>query len=473
MPSISRQLTFSLLAVFVGLFGTFGIYFYISSQKALRNQFDEGLRLKALLLMRVTEQRNHDLRVHLPLIKLPAFLQEFSAAEGRSAFQFWNARKETVLRSESLGQTQLERREDVARDPFAWDLTLANGRPGRALRMKYIPRLDAEHDPDIAPDEVTLVVASNRELLDDALFWQQITFAIGLTVVLGVVGWLVPAILRHGLQPLRRLRVQAEQIDAHSLKERIPTQGMPLELAPICDCLNGLLSRLEHSFERERRYSSDVAHELLTPLAELRSLCEFALRYPDSDQRESIEQSLAILLRTEKVVIMLMDLCRAEQKNARAEACTETVAVAAFLAGRLHGLEAGAAARGLSFRSTIPETAQVRADPTLLGSILTNLLSNAIDYAAPGSEIQITWTATESRFQLAVSNEAADFSRDDLPHFFDRFWRKDKARSGSGHSGLGLPLSRELAQLMGFTLTAESPAEKRVTLVLAGALPAS
>jgi signal transduction histidine kinase len=470
MPSISRQLTFSLLAVFVGLFGAFGIYFYVNSQKALRNQFDEGLRLKAMLLMRVTEQRNHDLRVHMPLIKAPAFLQEFSAAEGRSAFQFWNARGETVLRSESLGSAQLDSREDVPRDQFAWDLTMANGRPGRALRIKYVPRLDAAHDPAISPDAMTLVVASNRESLDGALLWQQITLAVGLTVALGIVGGLVPTILRHGLQPLRRLRMQAEQIDAHSLKERIPTRGMPLELAPICDCLNGLLSRLERSFERERRYSSDVAHELLTPLAELRSLGEFALRYPDSDPRESIAQSLVILLRTERVVTMLMDLCRAEQKNSQA-GCTELIAVQALLSGRLHALESGAAGRGLSFRITIPESAQVRADPTLLGSILTNLLSNAIDYATPGSEIQITWTGGESRFALAVSNVAADFARDDLIHFFDRFWRKDKARSGSGHSGLGLPLSRELAQLMGFTLTAESPGETRVTLVLAGALP--
>jgi signal transduction histidine kinase len=471
MQSISRQLTVGLLAVFVGLFGAFGIFLFVRSQKALRDQFDEGLRVKAMLLMRITEQRNHELRVHTALIKVPAFLQEFAAADGRSAFQFWNARKETVLRSESLGAGSLDLREGGHRDRDAWDMTMPDGRPGRAFRSQYIPRLDSAHDPSIPPDEAVLVVASNREALDNALYWQEITLFAGGAVVLLIVGLLVPAILRHGLQPIKRLRIQAEGIDASSLNDRIPSEGMPRELLPICDCLNSLLARLERSFERERRYSSDVAHELLTPLAELRSLSEFALRYPDSNQRESIEQSLAILLRTEKVITMLMDLCRVEQRNARAMAL-ELVGVSAFVRGRLQPLESGRATRGLGVTIDIPEAVQIRADPTLLASIVTNLLTNAIDYASLNSVITIGWAERAGWFRLTVANSTPDLAPDDLPHLFDRFWRKDAARSGSGHSGLGLSLSRELAQSMGFTLTAEFTGEDRITMVLAGPVAA-
>jgi signal transduction histidine kinase len=84
-----------------------------------------------------------------------------------------------------------------------------------------------------------------------------------------------------GLSPLNQLANQAASITADSLATRFPTEIWPGELTPISSRLNDLLERLEQSFERERRFSADLAHELRTPIAELRSLAELALKWPE------------------------------------------------------------------------------------------------------------------------------------------------------------------------------------------------
>ena len=92
----------------------------------------------------------------------------------------------------------------------------------------------------------------------------------------------VPRVLRRELKPLQALAAEAAGIDAARLSARFATEGLPGELAPIAARLNELLARLEDSFERERRFSSDVAHEFRTPVAELRSLAELAIKLPDT-----------------------------------------------------------------------------------------------------------------------------------------------------------------------------------------------
>ena len=125
-------------------------------------------------------------------------------------------------------------------------------------------------------------MASVRRELDRTLATLQLVLAGSGLLLLAATALVVPRVLRRELKPLQSLAAEAARIDAASLSARFATEGLPGELAPIAARLNELLARLEDSFERERRFSSDVAHEFRTPVAELRSLAELAIKLPDT-----------------------------------------------------------------------------------------------------------------------------------------------------------------------------------------------
>ena len=157
-------------------------------------------------------------------------------------------------------------------EPEYWDLPLPRGRgPGRAIGIKFRPRFDRRDDEARKdPLDAVVVVAGQRGQLDAML--QRVRFMLfgGGVGLLLVTSLAVPFVLRPGLRPVERVADRARTIDSKTLGERFPVEDMPRELRHICERLNDLLARLEASFERERRFSGDLAHELLTPLAEMR-----------------------------------------------------------------------------------------------------------------------------------------------------------------------------------------------------------
>jgi signal transduction histidine kinase len=111
---------------------------------------------------------------------------------------------------------------------------------------------------------------------------------------------------------------------------------------------------------------------------------------------------------------------------------------------------ARAATRSLRVELTV-NSGQVMADPVLLRSILANLFDNAVDYAPVGGEIVVTRSVTGG---LSIANTASGLAAEDVAKLFDRFWRKESARSGGEHVGIGLSLARTFATAMGWRLTA-------------------
>jgi len=153
-----------------------------------------------------------------------------------------------------------------------------------------------------------LVVARDREDLDALIRLLNVSFSVVAAVLMAAIAVLVGALLRFGLRPLDEVSRQVETLDAESLDVRIRVPSPPAEIVPVIARLNALLQRLEEAFERERRLSSDVAHELRTPIAELRSIGEVAARWPGN--RESVARFFAdvreIALQMERIVVHLL-----------------------------------------------------------------------------------------------------------------------------------------------------------------------
>lgn len=275
----------------------------------------------------------------------------------------------------------------------------------------------------------------------------------GLAVAAAAVWWVRHA-LRDGLAPLRRIADEVAAIDATSLGGRFADRGLPEELRPIVARLNQLMERLEEGFARERRFSSDLAHEMRTPVAELRVLAESALKWPAEGGGEAWAEVRGAVERMETVVQAMLQLARLEQ--ATPGEAGEPIALRALVEELWAPHAARAGHRGLTLRLDVDPAATATGDRALCGHLLNNLLENAARHADAGSEVRVTCAppATGSAGVVCVANAASALDPGDLGRLFDRFWRGDAARSDAGHCGLGLALARACAEAMGWRLEA-------------------
>ncbi|MDB6169369.1 MAG: Histidine kinase [Verrucomicrobia bacterium] len=488
MKSIRRQLTTALLAVFVALQGAGLLVLFIVARKGTISEFDDALRAKALAVSTLIVEGPEGLRTDVaaffigvgditdiePVLNGPSpesylrFLQEFHHHGRKNYFEVWDADGRRIARSESLGKGDLPRRTYRADKPLVWDLEVGH-EPSRAVGFIFRPQLTGGADPNTrSTHEVQVVVAAEREALDEKLLrLELLTAGCGLAL-LGATLWAMPRILRRGLQPLNRLGEDVARIDAGSLAMRFPTEDAPAELHVIIDRLNGLMARLEESFERERRFSADVAHELRTPLAELRGMAECALKWPESRDPTTDQETLAIARQMETMVEHMLALARGDQ--GQLEARFEKVSLDAVVASAWRGLAPRAAERKVNARLAV-DAVSASADPSLLRAILNVVLENAVDYTPSGSEISIQVLDEGGQPAIRIANPAPELTPDDVGKIFDRFWRKESARSGGLHLGLGLSLASAYAAAMGWTMSAELDAQHRLVLSLQGIPP--
>lgn len=452
MRSLRRQLTFGLLVAFALLLGGGGTLVYWASHDSLHDQFDSSLRVKALIVITNTEQKNGRIRVQFS----DRFLREFDDDVATDFFHVFDDEGRSIERSDSLNgkDLPLPQHSGSLEEPEYWNLRLPNGEPGRATGIHFEPRFDNRGQDQRKDDplKATVVVAANRRHLDATLSSLRNLLVGSGVALLALTGAVVPLVLRRGLRPLDRVADQAAKIDATSLKTRFAVETLPVELQPIGGRLNDLLARLEASFERERHFSSDLAHELRTPLAELRSLAELALKWPEERTSATDQAALEIAVQMESLVGRLLALGRAE--HGRLPLARESVEIAPLVEELLSSLAPRLTTRELRVERSVPPGAQIATDPVIFRSIVANLLENAVDYTPPGTAVRVTFAREGTRLRLSVANPAPTLQPEDLARMFDRFWRKDTSRTGTEHAGLGLALSRSFAGLLGCELQA-------------------
>jgi signal transduction histidine kinase len=479
--SIRKHLTLHLLLGFTVLLGTVGAIIYFSARSELYHEFDASLRVKAVAMAALTKPGKDKVDFEFPKrvqpVESPTSVIEF--------YQLYDINGVSLVRSPTLGEADLPQRLGTMQAPACWNFILPDGNPGRAIGVRFTakppskekkpPPADAkpkekdeakEPKAPPAPVDVGLVVAGNRVHLD-AQLGALLTLLL-VSAALGVAGTvlLVMVVLRRDLVPLQKLAAQAENIHAASLQMRFASDDLPEELAPIVHRLNDLLSRLETSFERERRFSSDLAHELRTPLTGLRSATEVGLKWGEPADKRTFQTIHGTALHIENLVTRLLALARSEQRSLPLD--PSRVALAMLLNEVWQPLRDQAARKNLTVRFNTPTEATLMTDTELLRGILQNLLANSTEYTPEGGQVEITFNQTGGQFTLTISNTAAGLEPADLPKLFDRFWRKEASRTDGTHSGLGLPLARSFAGLLGFELTAAMTSPDQLTLRLTG-----
>ncbi len=418
---------------------------------AVTEEFDAALLAETRGLRSLIAIEDGLVEFEYPTDAMPHFERKADAAY----FQIWLHDGKVLPngRSGSLpAGVDLARTESLSRAPSFRDMTLPDGRPGRSVQLSFVPGPDladqADEEPAVAAYPVdyffVLVVARSRERLDSLIASTRLAIVGAGAAAALLAGLLVGLAVTSGLRPIRAISAQVRALDAENLGARVAAPGAPSELAPIVQQLNALLARLEASFERERRFASHVAHELRTPIAELRSLAEVGGRWPEdlASTRRFFTDVHDIAGRMERVVVDLLLLARC---HAGVEKAQRRPVRLAPLVRSLPGAD--------RVEIEIPEDLVVDSDPGKLSLIVANLLDNAVAYAAPGGPVRCVAEALDARFSLEVRNPAEPLTEEDMRSLAEPFWRKDRARSPEGHSGLGLSLVTALAQLLGLEVS--------------------
>ncbi len=401
-----------------------------------------------------------------------AALPEFQRSDRSEYYQVWDEDREVVAKSPSLDEATLPAPQVVGGSPVFRNAELPDGRPGRIVALRFRPRLSVSGESaPLDNEELVIAMARSRGDLDEALRVLMVGMVLSGFLLVGGAAWVVRRTVARELAPLNALAHQATAIDAGNLTDRFPAKGLPDELTPITMRLNELLGRLETAFLREKRFTSDVAHELRTPIAELRTLAEVGLRSGEiqdghEDREAYLSDVLAIATQMDHLVAALLTLARCA--SGQYEVSHERVDLAAVVAEAWRPLAAEAGEHGLRTEFLVPAQTAVRTDRTLLSAIVVNLLANVEHYTPRDGTVTVELVVHESQAALRVTNTNVHLDAADLPRLIEPFWRKDPARSDTSHSGIGLAVVAAFAKLLELDLSMDLPAPDRFSVTVAG-----
>jgi len=323
--------------------------------------------------------------------------------------------------------------------------TSTKGRHGHAFRVTSA--VAPVGSPPIQTDtiQIAIDVSQEEELLTRfrRWFWASL---LGAFAIFPLVGY---QIARHGIRPVEEMAATAGRISSTNLRERILAEGYPFELASLAGTFNKMLDRLEESFERISRFSADIAHDLRTPVNNIRGEAEVALaRARTIDQyRDVLESCLEEGVRLSDLIGDLLFLARAESPLTHLN--RERVDVAELLGGLQEYYEASAADSGISLTTAVAaEQVIAELDRTLMQRAVGNLVSNAVAHTPPGGSVVLSTNAEGATFRIEVSDTGVGIPPQALPRVFDRFFRVDPSRSqASGGTGLGLAIVQSIMLL--------------------------
>jgi heavy metal sensor kinase len=376
-------------------------------------------------------------------------LMEVLDANGRVLF------RNEKLNGAELGGTPVE--NEVSTGYFARRLRLSDGR--RVLAVSHVHWFHGQR--------LLLRVAYSTEPLRVHLgeFFGLLVLAMPIALVAaGFAGYRVAG---KALNPLEEMARLTEQITARRLSDRIPAKNPDDELGHMARVLNGLLERLEESFKKLEQFTSDVTHELRTPMASIRSVGEVGLQqqHTPEEYRDIIGSMLEEVARLTSMIDMLLTIAHAESGAIALdrtvfplkELVEESVAVVGVLAED----------RCQTILVACCEEVAVQADRGFLRLAVINLLDNAVKYSPQGSTIRLSLNVSGKQtkaprvVKLAIADEGPGIPASEMHRIFDRFYRVDAGRAReAGGAGLGLAIAKWAVEAQGGQITVESKSGK-------------
>ena len=303
--------------------------------------------------------------------------------------------------------------------------------------FRGLTRTIASAIPNTKPFTVAVAIDTMHHAEFLTRFKKMLTlFVIGATFISGLLGWVAA---RSGLAPLRIMKARAETVTAQKLDLRLPADSVPVEMADLATTFNAMLERLEQAFNRLSDFSSDLAHELRTPISNLMIQTQVALsRSRSADTYHDILASNAEEFeRLSRMIADMLFLAKADHglmlpSPESIDLCTETRELFDFY-------DALAEEKKITLRCD--GHGELVGDRLMMRRALSNLIANALRHTPAEGSVSVALKTSPQATTIKIENSGDIIEPNQIPRLFERFYRADAARERDGESGTGLGLA--------------------------------
>jgi two-component system heavy metal sensor histidine kinase CusS len=362
------------------------------------------------------------------------FVARIQEPDGRSLYESQGF----DFRSATSARAQMRR----SRETLTWD---QNGQRYRGIQT-VVPLHDG------SGRILNVLVGMSTDIHAHFLTGFRETLAFYITVAAlasGIFGWWAA---RRGLAPLRAMTLRARTVNSNKLDERMPVDAVPVEVADLAVTLNAMLERLQNDFRRLSDFSTDIAHELRTPITNLLTQTEVVLSHPREaiKYRDVLTSNAEELQRLARMVSDMLYLAKME--NDLALPTSEAISVGDEIRALFDFYDALAEDKGVHLH--LRGEGCVAGDRLMLRRAFSNLLSNAIRHTPQRGQILIAIACDHSTVTVTVDNDGKAIDPERLPFIFERFFRADqsRARPESESAGLGLAITKAIVVAHGGTI---------------------
>lgn len=442
----------------------------ISVDTWISGEFDRAMLNKVGLLETLVEEDN----VEVEFDFAGEFMPEFEGLENPEYFQLWH-KNQVFERSDTLTFFEISDlpRLNVELDEFIiQDITLPDGRDGRMVFTKFLPQVDSDvrekmginrEEFSKSQTPMEFAYALSKEELNYILWFVDVIFIITSILAVLAVRKIVKIVVYNSLKPIDDFNKQLSNISLNSNQLEVSVKTLPEELVPIANGVNQFIKDNHSLYVREQRLTSDIAHELKTPIAELISLSEVALKFPHEKQiTDNLTKDVhEISSRLKNIVnnILLLQKSGSTQKLPTCE-----VNLREMLNNILTRENTDKREINIDFSDS---TLLVNSNKFALETVFSNLINNAIFYSPNNTAIEIAVSKTsERKVLIKISNICHEETQEnDLKLFFDPLWQKDSSRTSTERFGLGLAIVKSYCERINATISA-SLIDRRITFTV-------
>ena len=444
MTSIRGRLLVTMLLGLLVVLLIGGVALDAVVRRKLTDQFDEALLMQATTLSTAVVLDHGDL--------------EFESAGSTNLPAYYRITLMDGQTFSGAGEVMAEgglRRPTAAGQTVWQEVELPGDGDGMAVSLAVAPREEAqgaaEYDAPASRQQlvVVTVVEPMGELQRSIAIVQTSIVVTGL-VVLALAGGVVWWGVRRALSPLDRLAAGLARIKSDTV-EPVDRPGVLMsELSPVYDALDHLLARMRSALERERRFTDAAAHELRTPLAELRTIADVARRWPEPERLgNTVKQTGIIASRMQGLIEALLLLGR-NPREIEAQS-HEPVNIAGFTDEEVQRHLGAVQDKSIDLRLDVDPLSTWMLPEPVAALIVGNLVANAVEYTPQGGVIAVRLSGDT----LTLTNGPVELTRAQMSLLFEPFWRSDASRSDATHHGLGLALVQHGCASCGLSCKAE------------------
>lgn len=466
--SIERKLINSVSLVF-GFF-LFAVFLSvdIGLDDWVEDQFNQAMLNKANYL-KSEISFNHDKVEFTADLR---FLPEYSSEDDPHYFQIWHD-GQTIGRSPTLSaypNVNLIEPDIAIGEQRIIDVVMPNGELGKATLSNFVPQSD-----DGSIEAVSMTIYESAGGLD-SLLWLVDGLLIGsFLLAIMVMRFVTKTIIRRGLAPLDKLNEELKTLslaDQFSALELIIPDTKVVEIEPIRKELNRFIRSNQQLIKNEQRITGDIAHELKTPLAEMITLSEVHIRYPDDERISKTypDDILAIAKRMKSIVEKLLLLQRTASPSLNLS--KEALSIRSVFAQVKHDIEFKYPDVEQRLEQRCETDEWFLTDRFSLETILINLLDNALYYSPAQTRVEVRWRELAGDYELSISNHLNHtISQEQLDKMVQPLFQIDDSRTNNERFGLGLSIINNICQQHRYDLSFTLP--EPLTLMVTIRIPKS